>query len=169
MWGKFITTANITRCPAILAATTAVLSLAGCAGVLWADSTAYADLSNGRLQQSVGVKGMCCAPGLKTTASSGGVFGCSSTGVVCNVGASSTDTCAGASCDDSDNSEDQCDSSEFLNESVSVSVCTVVSSAAVPCGTGGSRCAYVTDSSTVGFAGCGTSDICTSTSGVTCQ
>ncbi len=169
MRDMLIKTANITRCPAILAAITALLCIAGCAGVLWADSTAYVDLSNGRLQQLVGVKGMCCTPGLKTTANSGGVFGCTTTGVVCNVGASSADTCASATCGDSDNSEDQCDSSEFANVSVSVSVCTVISSAAVPCGTGGSRCNYLTSSAIVSFVGCGTSDFCATTSGDACQ
>lgn len=168
MWRKPITAGQQVRCRAILAALAAGLSMAGCVAVFWADSTAYANLSSARLESPVGTKGTCCVPGQKTSCSGGGQFACSSSGVVCGAGATTSDTCGDPSCTDSDTKTDQCDSSGYAAYAVTVTTCSVTSSAPVPCD-GGLRCEYVTSSATAEFTGCGYCTICSVTSGVACQ
>jgi hypothetical protein len=169
MWRKPIQTARPMRIRATLASLAAGLCLAGCVAVFWADSTAYANLSNPRLESLVGVKGSCCMPGQKTSCSSTGLFACASSGVVCDAGGTSFDTCGGPGCTDSDTATDKCDSSQNASYSVTVTTCGVTSAAPVPCDGGGLRCEYVTASATVDFTGCGSSTICAVTSGAACQ
>jgi len=160
---------NITARPMIAAAMATLLCAVGCAALLWSDRKAYADLPNWRLQQSVGVKGTCCTPPLKTACEAGGMIACTNTGVVCEPGTSTHDSCGSPSCDDADGNDEKCDSSLFANLTVSVSVCTITSSAYVPCGTGGTRCAYVTSEAVMSTSGCGSADFCSTTSGAACQ
>lgn len=169
MWRKPIQAVQPMRCRAKLAGLAAGLSLVGCVTVFWADSRAYANLSNARLESLVGVKGICCVPGLKTSCSSTGLFACASSGVVCDAGGTSFDTCGDATCNHSDSHADQCDSSEFSSYSITATTCAVTSAAPVPCDGGGLRCEYTTASATVDFIGCGSSSICSVTSGVACQ
>lgn len=169
MLHRFLKTARPRNSGSALAGFTAALGLVGCIAVLWIDSMAYADLSTARLQSRVGNKGACCTPGLLTSCESVPPVGCSSSGVVCNVGTSSFDQCANPTCGDSDNNNDQCDSSEYASYSISATTCTITSSATVACGSGGQQCIYLTASATVDFTGCGGATICSSTSGLSCQ
>ena len=169
MLRRLLDTARPKSWRSTLAGFAAALGLVGCIAVVWSDSMAYEDLSTARLQSRVGNKGACCTPGLLTSCESTPPVGCSSSGVVCTVGTSSFDQCANPSCGDSDDSNDQCDSSEYTSYSISATTCTIASSATVACGSGGQQCIYLTASATANFTGCGGATICSSTSGISCQ
>jgi hypothetical protein len=169
MWYRPIHAVEAAGRRASLAGLAAGLSVVGCVAVFLSDSRAYADLSNARLESLVGTKGSCCVPGLKTSCSSTGLFACASSGVVCDAGGYSVDTCGDPSCTNSDTSTDQCDSSEYGSYTISATTCSVTSAAPIPCDDGGMQCAFTATTSAATYTGCGTSTICSVTSGVACQ
>ncbi len=156
------------RCRGTLAGLLASVSLLGCVAVYWAESRAYANLPNDRLENLVGVKGDCCAPGLRTDCETQPPFACTTAGIVCDSG-SSFDSCGGPSCGDSDSGSDACDAQGYASYSVTVTTCDVIPGGEVYCETSGTHCMYTTGSATVDFNGCGQNSICSASSGPTCQ
>ncbi len=156
------------RCRGTLAGLLASASLLGCVAVYWAESRAYADLPNDRLENLVGVKGDCCRPGLKTECTSTAPFACTTSGIVCD-NQSSFDNCSSPACQDSDNAADACDGKGTAYYSVTLTTCDVIPGGEVYCETGGTHCMYTTGSATADFNGCGQNSICSVSSGPTCQ
>jgi hypothetical protein len=169
MLKRFIQDArNLTR-RRTLAGLAAGLSLVGCMSVVWTDSNAYATLSNTRLENLVGSKGICCSPGPMVDCESKAPFACAASGTVCDIGTFAADSCGGPGCGDSDTSDDQCDKSNFAMESVTATTCTVISTSVIVCGASGQTCMYVTGSGTLDITGCGSATVCSVTSGASCQ
>ena len=126
------------------------------------------DCRNVRLDQVVGTKGECCVPGLSTPCNSVSPYACTNEGIDCDSG-NSFDQCADPVCQDSDESSDGCSTDGFNTYTVSVSTCTVVPGGVIDCDSGGEHCMYTASSSYTVFTGCGTTTICSTTTGPTCQ
>jgi hypothetical protein len=169
MLKQFIQAARDMRGRRKLAGLAAGLSLVGCISVVWTESNAYANLSNTRLENLVGSKGICCSPGSMVGCESKAPFACAASGTVCDIGTFAADSCGGPACGDSDTSDDQCDKSNFEMESVLATTCTVISTSVVVCGASGQNCMYVTSTGTLDITGCGSATVCSVTSGASCQ